>query len=220
VTVCPHPLGCVLWFDFGEPKGNIACDLSGMGNNGTIYGAARVVGPLSGALSFDGVDDYVEVLDTATTIHPLKTKTGTIEFVGKLWEVKTGINTLIRIGEWPTVIQTTDDGKGIMFTVRDLEGFKDVVVYSPVTFEWGHYVLAWREYEKMAVYRNGNFIGERTLVELYPFDDKPICLGSTGGRTYFSKSMLALVRIYSRVLTKREIRAHYNYVRSAIVPEV
>ena len=51
--------GCVLWLQFDEEKGDVAYDQSGKGNNGDIHGATRVKGKIGGALSFDGVDDYV-----------------------------------------------------------------------------------------------------------------------------------------------------------------
>jgi len=47
--------GLVLWCDFNQCQ---AIDLSGHGNNGTIYGAQCVQGRSGKALSFDGVDDY------------------------------------------------------------------------------------------------------------------------------------------------------------------
>jgi len=40
---------------------NLAYDRSGQGNNGTIYGAKPAIGKSGQALSFDGVDDYVDV---------------------------------------------------------------------------------------------------------------------------------------------------------------
>jgi len=39
---------------------NIVLDASGNNNHGTIYGATWVDGKVGGALSFDGVDDYVD----------------------------------------------------------------------------------------------------------------------------------------------------------------
>ena len=44
-----------------EGSGNIIYDSSGNGNNGTIYGATWTDGISGTALTFNGVDDYVEV---------------------------------------------------------------------------------------------------------------------------------------------------------------
>jgi len=56
--------GVVGAWHFDEGEGNIAHDTSGEGNDGTIYGGANWTdGKFGKALEFDGVDDYVEVLD-------------------------------------------------------------------------------------------------------------------------------------------------------------
>jgi parallel beta-helix repeat protein len=52
-----------LW-RFDEGTGTIAHDDSGSGNDGLIYGSAWTNGKLGKALDFDGIQDYVEVLDS------------------------------------------------------------------------------------------------------------------------------------------------------------
>jgi hypothetical protein len=49
-------------FDGQDISGTTAFDRSGLGNNGTISGAARTAGRIGQALEFDGVDDYVDAL--------------------------------------------------------------------------------------------------------------------------------------------------------------
>jgi hypothetical protein len=61
--------GLVLYLPFDEGSGTIARDLSGFGNNGTlcngttcgVQGPTWTTGKVGGALSFDGVDDYVNI---------------------------------------------------------------------------------------------------------------------------------------------------------------
>ncbi len=70
--------GLVIAFGFDEASGTTALDTSGSGLNGTIREAVRVPGKTGGALSFDGVNDWVTVTDT--TGSPLDLTTGmTIE---------------------------------------------------------------------------------------------------------------------------------------------
>ena len=56
----------VLALAFNETSGTTATDASGRGNNGAISGATRTTGRFGGALSFDGVDDWVTVADAAS----------------------------------------------------------------------------------------------------------------------------------------------------------
>ena len=56
--------GLVGHWSFDEGNGNVVYDYSGNDNTGNIYGATWVEGVLGGALSFDGVDDYIEISNT------------------------------------------------------------------------------------------------------------------------------------------------------------
>ena len=53
------------YWSMNEGVGLVAYDSSGNNNNGMIVGALWVDGKFGKALSFDGVDDYVDVLDPA-----------------------------------------------------------------------------------------------------------------------------------------------------------
>ena len=70
----PHP-GLVGWWRFDEGTGTIAEDSSGNGNNGTIYGATWVEGKYGNALSFDGIDDYIGSIGSASFWQSLGNKT-------------------------------------------------------------------------------------------------------------------------------------------------
>jgi polygalacturonase len=57
----------VAWWYFYEGSGTVANDSSGYNNTGTIYGGATwVVGKYDNAIEFDGVNDYVGVLDSSS----------------------------------------------------------------------------------------------------------------------------------------------------------
>ena len=63
----PAPAGLVAAFGFDEAAGGTVVDRSPNGNVGTISGATRALaGRFGGALSFDGVNDWVSVADSAS----------------------------------------------------------------------------------------------------------------------------------------------------------
>ena len=57
----PGTTNLVGYWTFDEGTGTTAADSSGKKNNGTITGAQWVAGKVGGALSFDGVDDFVDL---------------------------------------------------------------------------------------------------------------------------------------------------------------
>jgi len=59
--VFPLEKGLVLWLPFDDRSGAKAIDRSGKGNHGPLYGPTWVVGRRGSALSFDGVDDNLQI---------------------------------------------------------------------------------------------------------------------------------------------------------------
>jgi len=60
----PPPADMAAWWPLDETTGPIAADIAGFPTNGTHFnGPTPLAGMVAGALSFDGVDDYVEVAD-------------------------------------------------------------------------------------------------------------------------------------------------------------
>ena len=66
-AVCQPVAGLVGGWGFDETTGTSANDSSGRGNTGTISGATRTTaGKIGSALTFDGVNDWVTVADSAS----------------------------------------------------------------------------------------------------------------------------------------------------------
>ena len=73
--------GLVGYWPFDEGSGNIAKDYSGNGNDGTLVnGPTWTTGKVGGALSFDGVDDYVRVINSASINTSLTTVLAFIKY--------------------------------------------------------------------------------------------------------------------------------------------
>jgi hypothetical protein len=103
----------VLELGFNEPTGSIAIDTSPLANNGTIKEAIRVAGhsglPGDGALSFDGVNDWVTVPDKPA----LRLTTGmTLE----AWVRPTAA------AGWTTVVQKERTTAGLAYSLYARDG--------------------------------------------------------------------------------------------------
>ena len=209
--------GLVLYlsFDNNTIQGNTVQDLSGTGNNGTIYGGARTsTGKHGEALAFDGVDDFVEV--------PL---TDSITFsIGDSFTVQAWIKTddqpqlndgivsnyrhhtnkkwgLAIHGDFPALRGTVD------FSVGEIG--RGVGIRSSDSLnngEW-HRLTGVRDQEarKTRFYVNGELIGEvddgNRLID--PNSGQSIWIGEHLYRYY--NGLIDEVRVWDRALTPEEI---------------
>jgi len=217
VSVWWRPLGCVLWLDFAEPDGARAYDQSGQGNHGVIYGAVRRRGPLLRALSFDGVDDRVEVPYSPT----LPTN-------GEIFSVLFWINPLsltdltfaVHHEGWAYFPAIQPGGAAVRLHRDDgsLLWFGD---YS-YTFEAGQWYLLGQAYDGSTDYLilNGQLIPVSLpeAVATRSVANPRVAIGYRYyDAIYTDRCIVALARIYSRVLTEREIVAHYWHLKSAVL---
>ena len=94
----PPPVGLVAAFGFNEGAGSSAADATGRGHAGVVSGATWVAGGrYGGALSFDGVDDWVTVADADD-----------LDFGGKV-TVSAWIKPSV-VGTWDTVVMKEKAG--------------------------------------------------------------------------------------------------------------
>jgi len=202
--------GVVGAWHFDEGNGTFAHDTSGEGNDGTIYGANWTDGKFGKALSFDGVDDYVEVPDSA------ELRPGTGEFSVFLWAYPPATI----INDYPKFIRKEDTTtvahyhilgllKDIWPTislgkVQDANGNKAEVCYTIETEKWVFLGFTWKP-PTLRAYYNGEEVGSYTntaIGEVAP--DGPIYIGK------LLNSLIDEVRIYNRALSGEEISDLYN----------
>ncbi len=223
-----NPKGLVLYLPFDESSGNVAKDLSGNGNDGTLYVGAGdnpdnkwIDGMFGKALQFDGVDDYVDIIDTSSKIginneltvviwvkpedQPLGSYTYHNDIIASqcgggngLWRISThtqfNTNELLRfqVG-WIPGIDT-------WWGPPDAKAYKN---------QWNFLVLILnRNNGNAKFYQNGNFISSSTFsIGAKPLTNEVHIAWDCAG--YF-KGTIDEVRIYNRALSEEEILALYG----------
>jgi len=206
-----HPRGCVLWFNLATLEGTKVYDQSGYKNHGTIYGARWLRGPIGGALSFDGVDDYVEVpddpsLDITTEI--------TLELYLRPHTVTLAMQTLLSkrlVNECNYQVELIYDKVRLAFHDGTTWRYDDSIG-SVTSNEWWHIVITFKR-PTVQWWLNGKLDKEDDTWD-YPLvaNVHPLAMGVRGGTyDYPFDGDIALVRIYNRALSVDEIKAHYYY---------
>jgi len=208
--------GLVAEWHFDEGAGNVVEDSSGNGNDGVIYGATWVEGKYGKALSFDGVDDYVEIPDKPSLdimdeitieawIHCYDSYDNQ-ELISKVtfgtnqrsYELALGPDNKVRVafttdGTADTWKKSTDN----KISVSKNQWTHAVGIYDGQTFY---------------VYINGISDGSTDIGEYTIFSSSsPLSIGRHGmdGRRFFN-GIIDEIRIYNRALSPEEIKQHYE----------
>ena len=209
--------GLVAHYTFDD---GTASDSSGNGNNGTVNGATAVVGKVgSGAMSFDGVDDIIEVTQSSSINDPLAL---TVSVWAKQSTLKTN-------GYYISKADNSSGGHGWSFgsgnvansslsfvvhgfTTTDLSSISASGVIT--TNSWNHYVVTWDGSNTAAnvrMYKNGVEVSYATQTNggsATPQSDSArnikFARESGTGSTFFNVNMDD-VRVYNRALTQAEI---------------
>jgi hypothetical protein len=215
-SALPDPGGCVASWSFNEGSGSTVYDSSGNGNTGTIYGATWVDGKVGKALSFDGVDDYVNFPNSSslndysgglTLMAWIKTDT-----VSKYQQhiIAKG-NGLGYPGEdYAIALQPGDD---LLFFIGGTVAWVVYGVYPDAITpnEWYHVAATWNGTE-WAIYVNGTLkaSGGNQSNSTLNFSSNPLCVGREPGWPSTSfEGIIDEVRIYNRALSSDEIFAAY-----------
>jgi uncharacterized repeat protein (TIGR01451 family) len=203
------------WHFDGDAK-----DSSGNGNDGTIYGATFVDGKFGKALSFDGVDDYVN------TILPYFT--GSDEITISAWIKTTSASQLkgvVMSGE------TADYGtQGLIFynSAGKISGFFGTGIYgtSVVTCtsnindgKW-HFIVATHNSNRNNIYVDGVIENDVTASKLSAGASGTFGMGAFPTQrwptSWFFPGSIDEVHIYNRALSAEEVKANYEGNQTAL----
>jgi hypothetical protein len=203
--------GLVGSWHFNEGSGTIAYDSSGNNNNGNLVNDPTWVdGKFGKALSFDGVNDYVEV--------PYSASLNPSEFSISVWARVDGGQ-----GTWRSVITSRDSGpfRGYMIYAGADNKWQFWIgvstswlsLYGPdvILGQWIHIVATYSG-GIMRLYVNGSLYNT-TSGTLALNTIRPLRIGAgqtEGAPAFFFNGLIDEVRIYNRALSDAEIQALYQ----------
>jgi len=212
MSVFWRPRGCVLWYDFAELQGDTVYDLSGNGNNGTIYNAEWRRGHLVGSLYFNGTDAYVEVphSDSLNITDEI-----TIEAFVKVISFVNAYPVIVGKGDaYVSRFKAEDTDKGRMMASWHIAGdwrhvYGNTVISAPALV---HHVITFKSDVGTKMYLNGVLDKEAPTTGTLDTSTANVLIGNYEGLIRYLHGIIHFVRIYNRALSQREIRAHANYL--------
>jgi len=202
-----YPVGMISYWKFDEGSETTAFD-SADANDGTIYGATWTTGQVGGALSFNGVNDYVTVPSNSLSSNPMTISwwMNTNDMRAALfldknnWDDKKGMEI------W---LYNNSSGYGYL-NVRG-SGITNVASSSDFHGEWVHVAVVF-DGTTVKIYRNGAFDTSGTIEQIITSAiDIDFVMGMLPGLSdWYLDGILDEVAIFCRALTAEEIQHHYQ----------
>lgn len=206
--------GLVGYWKFDETTGTVAYDFSGNGNKGALTnGPASTAGNIGGALSFDGINDYVDVPYNSVL------EFGSQDFAYSLWlnySSVAGDRSLLDYRTGGKIFSfywnatrgyelRVNDGSGWVIDSLPSAPWHD----SPSTGAWYHVALV-RSGNAFTVYKNGVSLGSFSSSATVPSFPTNRRIGYAADNSMPFAGSIDDVRIYNRALSLAEIQGIYK----------
>ena len=200
------PPGLVAAYGFDEASGATVTDASGNGRTGTLTGATRTTsGRFGGALSFDGINDWVTVPDN----NALDLTTG---ITMSAWVNPTAIGSAFRtvlMKERPggliyTLYAGDGTGKASGHVFTSSEQRVNGTVNTPVG-SWTHLATSW-DGTTLRLYVNGVQAATRAVSGTLRTSTGELRIGGNAVWSEWFAGRIDDVRLYSRALSVAEIQ--------------
>jgi len=202
--------GLVAWYRFDEGSGNLAMDET-LRNNGTLYnGPAWVDGKFGKALSFDGVDDYVN--------NPSVTGLSTSSISFLFWLKQLGTQNLFMhpigiFGAHSATIYILPNSYNYNYKFETISGVHYEGFIKTLDNNW-HFIAVTFDGQKIRIYVDGNLEKEISAPGSIDKRDNSIFIGTTGlgGSPYgnYFYGIIDEVMIFNRALRDDEIKLLYE----------
>lgn len=227
-----YPDGMIAQWKFDETSGSVAYDSVG-GNDGTVTGATWTPGFYDGALSFDGVDDLVEL---PASVSELTTQDITIEAwikpTGDKFEPRAQFSILRRASHGPdpagwgaSLTRMSSDAVNrdkiwFVVVIHDGVSFRQYIVSSRqrVTLDQWHHVVGIRRGTTIEVWLDGVVVSRPGVLP----NNNPLrgnTISHIGGiwpglpfsHVSYFEGLMDEVAVYDRGLSHDEIQVKYAF---------
>ena len=205
--------GPVLYLDMdaGSIEGTLLKDRSGYRNNGTVSGATPTSsGKINGALSFNGIDDYVQVSDSAS----LRPAQFTVSSWIKINAYPAVLGSILRkecVPSWRNNYAFSLDATKLNAVSCDNVG-NSVIVSKVLNVGQWYFVTLTYNGSVLTLYVDGTYVGVSAAFTLYVYTTSNLLIGSyftAGVDRYPFGGIIDEVRIWSRALSASEIKSEF-----------
>src|SRR5262249_49788414 len=188
-------------------------DSSGQTNTAILNnGVAWISGKNGKAASFDGVNDYITIPNSASTnisgnaitlsmwINPQPLASGDSVVIGKLWNT-TQSSPFYQYG------LELGGGNRTDFYIGTASGPRVALAGTTLPFNQWSYLAVTFDGAQVRTYVNGTLVNTQALSATITARGNAMNIGADANAAQFNKGLLDDLRIYSRVLTQAQIQA-------------
>jgi hypothetical protein len=200
--------GLVGWWKFDEIDGSIAYDSSGNGNDGNLTnGPNWVEGKIGGSLSFDGVDDYVQIPKVQSFFSNAASFTSWVKVMSYNLSNEQGL-AVFGVGQ---NLHYPYSGNSqlyinILRSINRVPNIQTTVNFS----DWHHVSITTQNNGYWVMYHNSSQISRVDAEPLSLPNNKSFGRSVSDSSFRYLNGLLDDVRIYDRALSAVEVKALYE----------
>ena len=212
------PVGLVAHWKFDETSGVAATDAAGANPGTLLNGPARVAGIANGALNFDGVNDYVNIPDSAVLDF-----SGTFSI--SLWfNPSQGITALSGrkdvlkkfLSYWLIFNYPSNDGK-LSFVLNSGSPVLKSTTSAWTAGQWYH-VVATGDGSTLRLFVNGVLESSMSSTVTPVANGYPLQIGGNTEQGYYFPGAIDDVRLYSAALPADAVQALSSIIAAQVAP--